>query len=373
MIDQNVTSVGDMVPTSIRNRTRKHLVIEDPDDNSTPSPVPPVAVASTAIAPLAATSLATITSPAAFGSPTNNLAPTPAISGTINLPRAPAVSTESTGATRPHNVDAEMVDEPLHGSRVCGWPDPEGKTTAAQIRPILRENGIHYKMADSKAVLLAKYKLLFSNRQGNTPRCDLRQRDLAEINSSTAILNPRSAEVPSAAAPNVPAGEPSPINISHSTHNHVQPNLPCPESQPNNTHNVPNLIDMEASSAMSVHPLSPNIARPTKTLRLASVMSVRRPEPADPDSCQPEPAVPVSLRPDLAVPGFCRPEPAGLLAVPRCGDATMKFEVGWSAVEMLLHLWKLKNWCLEEVVRHPSLVGLIPVIKNCCSDDETDE
>jgi hypothetical protein len=38
-----------------------------------------------------------------------------------------------------------------------------------------------------------------------------------------------------------------------------------------------------------------------------------------------------------------------------------------------LHLWKLKNWRLEEVVRHPSLVGLIPVIENCCSDDETDE
>jgi hypothetical protein len=122
MIDQNVTSVGDMVPTSICNRTRKLLVIKDLDDNSTPSPVSPVAVASTAIAPLAATSLAAITSPAAVGSPTTNLAPTPAISGTINLPRAPAHSTESTGATRPHNVDSEMVDEPLHGSRVCGWP-----------------------------------------------------------------------------------------------------------------------------------------------------------------------------------------------------------------------------------------------------------
>ncbi|PLW04536.1 hypothetical protein PCASD_26739, partial [Puccinia coronata f. sp. avenae] len=259
MIDENVTSIDDMVSTSIRNRTRKRLVIEDSDDDSTPSTVSPVAVASTAIAPLAVTSLAAIPSPAAVGSPTTNLAPTPAISSTINLPRAPAVLTESNGATRPHNVDAEMVDEPLHGSRVCGWPDPEGKITAAQIRPILRENGIHYKMADSKAVLLAKYKLLFSDRKGNTPRYDLRQRDLAEINSSTAILNPQSAEVPSAADPDVPAGEPGPINISHSlTHNLVQPNLPRPESQPNpNTHNFPNLIDMEASSAISTNRNTP--------------------------------------------------------------------------------------------------------------------
>jgi hypothetical protein len=39
----------------------------------------------------------------------------------------------------------------------------------------------------------------------------------------------------------------------------------------------------------------------------------------------------------------------------------------------LVHLWKLKHWRLEEVVRHPSLVGLIPVIESCCSDDETDD
>jgi hypothetical protein len=122
MIDENVTSIDDMVSTSIRNRTRKRLVIKDLDDNSTPSTVSPVAVASTAIAPLAVTSVAAIPSPAAVVSPTTNLAPTPAISSTINLPRAPAVLTESNGATRPHNVDAEMVDEPLHGSRVCGWP-----------------------------------------------------------------------------------------------------------------------------------------------------------------------------------------------------------------------------------------------------------
>ncbi|PLW47248.1 hypothetical protein PCANC_12432 [Puccinia coronata f. sp. avenae] len=252
MIDANVPPIGDMASTSIHNRPKKRLVIEDSDDNSTPSNVFPVALASTAAA---------IPPPAAVGTPTTNPAPTAAISGTMNPPRSPVVSTsESTSTTRPHNVNDEMVDETHHGSGVCGWPDPDGKITAAQIRPILKENGIHYKMADPKAVLLAKYKLLFSNRQGNTPRYEFRQHDLAEVTSSTTIANPQSVEVPSAADLCVSAGEPGPLIILHST-NDVQPNLPCPGSEPNpNATNIPNLIDMETSSAMSVHPLSPRIA-----------------------------------------------------------------------------------------------------------------
>ncbi|PLW26074.1 hypothetical protein PCANC_27073 [Puccinia coronata f. sp. avenae] len=315
-ITTNMSSIGDLASSPIRNRTKRRLIIEDSDDDSTPVQSP---VSTANLKSLAATSLAALLSPAAVGPAATNLAPTVVMSGTVNLPRPPEDSSESTAATRPHNANLEMVDETLNGSRVCDWPDPDGKITAAQIRPILRENNIHYKMADSKAVLLAKYKLLFSDRQGNTPRYDLRQRDLVQVTSSTSIPNPPSVEVPSAANPRVSAGEPGLLSISSNTN--VQPDFPRPESQPNqNTPEILNLIDMETSSAMSVQPMSPNIARPTENLRPVSVIAARRtepadpgssrPEPADPGSSRPEPAVPISSQPEPAVPGFRRPEPA---------------------------------------------------------------
>jgi hypothetical protein len=34
---------------------------------------------------------------------------------------------------------------------------------------------------------------------------------------------------------------------------------------------------------------------------------------------------------------------------------------------------QLKRWRLETVVSQPTLVGLIPIIEHCCSDDETDD
>ncbi|KAI7946013.1 hypothetical protein MJO29_012401 [Puccinia striiformis f. sp. tritici] len=36
-------------------------------------------------------------------------------------------------------------------------------------------------------------------------------------------------------------------------------------------------------------------------------------------------------------------------------------------------LASLKRWRLQEVLSHPSLIGLVPVIEQCCSDDETDD
>jgi hypothetical protein len=38
----------------------------------------------------------------------------------------------------------------------------------------------------------------------------------------------------------------------------------------------------------------------------------------------------------------------------------------------MTYLEKLKQWRLEEVLLHPSLVGLAPVIEKCCSNDKTD-
>ncbi|PLW38171.1 hypothetical protein PCASD_09469 [Puccinia coronata f. sp. avenae] len=200
-----------------RKRTKQRLVIDDSDDESRPvSPVADVSLAGTAV-------------------PGANASPPVATSFTINIA-----------------ADPEDEEGAANGSEIRDWPDPDGKITAAQIRPILKANKVHYKSADSKVILLAKYRLLFSDKKGNSPRYSLRQCP-DRANQQTTEAPPsvdRNASVP----PNNPA----------------QPNLPRPETQPAaNTPAIPLLdIDINGSPAMSIQPLLPTITQSDEAPRL---------------------------------------------------------------------------------------------------------
>ncbi|KAI9606208.1 hypothetical protein H4Q26_004583 [Puccinia striiformis f. sp. tritici PST-130] len=83
-----------------------------------------------------------------------------------------------------------------------------------------------------------------------------------------------------------------------------------------------------------------------------------------------------SFRPDLSKPiCFQRPRSNHLMRIYRENKH-------WSPEEIVARnkkrrqasrLASLKRWRLQEVLSHPSLIGLVPVIEQCCSDDETDD
>ncbi|WAR61511.1 hypothetical protein PtB15_12B198 [Puccinia triticina] len=256
-----------MTPTgmTICKRTKKRLVIEDSDDDS--RPIPPVVDVSRA----------------AIASPTINAPPPGPIPVTlgISLPPAPAPNSTVTAgtATCSHTVDLNKEE-----NEIRDWPDPDGKLTAAQIRPILEANHVHFKSADPKLVLLTKYKLLFADKQQNAPRYNLRRPA-----SVTAIKKQVTAEAQAVADP-----------------------------QTNVITNDINLIDMHNSDTTSIQPLNPTVAQPTQLPRPISVNSASRSEPVqDPflasrlepeqDPARPEP-VQDPARPE-PVQDPARPEP----------------------------------------------------------------
>ncbi|OAV95431.1 hypothetical protein PTTG_26676 [Puccinia triticina 1-1 BBBD Race 1] len=228
-------------PVKIGNRTKKHLIIEDSDHDDDSRPV----------------SRGVDVSPAAIVHPTTNAPPPAAIPA--SLPPAPACNSNSAAATdtRPDTADSDTDD-------ISDWPDPEGKITAAQIRPKLKENGVEYKSVDSKTVLLAKYKLLYAEKQRQPAQASL-----------TAVGNQPSVEAQSTAA-----------------------GLPLNET----TEDIP-LIDMDNCGTIPIQPLNPTAAQPTELAQSTSVISASRPKPIkDP--------VPTSRAESIGTPVACpRPEP----------------------------------------------------------------
>ncbi|WAR55865.1 hypothetical protein PtB15_6B609 [Puccinia triticina] len=227
-------------PVKIGNRTKKRLIIEDSDHDDDRRPV----------------SRGVDVSPAAIVHPTTNAPPPAAIPA--SLPPAPACNSNSAAATdtRPDTADSDTDD-------ISDWPDPEGKITAAQIRPKLKENGVEYKSVDSKTVLLAKYKLLYAEK---------RQPAQASL---TAVGNQPSVEAQSTAA-----------------------GLPLNET----TKDIP-LIDMDNCGTIPIQPLNPTAAQPTELAQSTSVISASRPKPIkDP--------VPTSRAESIGTPVACpRPKP----------------------------------------------------------------
>jgi hypothetical protein len=125
----------------------------------------------------------------------------------------------------------------------------------------LKANQVYYKSADSKTVLLAKYKVLFSEKQGNAQRYALRQ---CPTQSNQGSVNVRPVVNSS---------------IPDSSHANVQPNVPSPEIQPNATSHDAPLLDMNDCNTMeSIQPLVP--AQPPELCRSISAFS-RQPEPVD--------------------------------------------------------------------------------------------